>query len=710
MGEQDGYFWYLNLVFGIWALNFIVVIFFYFRLYFCLNSSPEYLTNELNRHPKMMSLVSTAVMPAEKKPTTSNSSCEDDDVDVQYIQLPSISVDVSHQNVDVEAADDTPPETVVDDLVVSLARIKLQQSNDDNLQLPKVNSNDAADVAGWNGLAGPQKGCLQTGSEAPSGGKCEPADQLNAMSSVCDSDDLDVGNQLKTTDNDEGRRNNAVKTGTEKENLTENSDHRFVVDLGVVKLENDDDDDHGDLEETGQQLMGEDCQHTVGNCTAHGPLNGHNTRPEDGNQPSKYMKCSPNVADSASMPPATEVMGTHFIDVSHPWLTDLEYLHTQIRHSPNAAEGFRPIVNYHPGWPQYLQRIPGPPAWSDCRFPNTPSHRSLCVSNPCMPQACNSLAGMTVESPTVPGAVSRPTVAPLSTALESPINLESEILQELSAEDVLQWEETMPDNSFFGTSADNVSNTYLDHTLTSARMTSLNPIQRQHSCNVVPSFVITENRVNSLPSQDQVVAFSPSLPVSYRVPPQSSPTSSDRSQGRSSVSSYDQPSSATAAGSFGSYSNIAELTVVNPERSSSVSGGSPALTTDGSEGTFSFSSTSIDRLGLGDEPTTQPDLCDDTHSLGIVSDCASSRPAKGYSMHPPAGSMQWKYMKPSPKPGHMVASCKPVSSNVVPPFVWVNPLSPQEQVVAVSAASSSSLHLSPSLYGMYIRSHPTPFL
>jgi len=571
-------------------------------------------------------------MLANKEHTPSDSTCEHDaDNDVIIIKLPSINVEASHQNVDVEAEDDCHcGASDPDSLSVRLASMKLQGSTDDNVretaqELLNVECKDTVGVAVCN-EARLQNGHVQTDSEALNCINCGPADPLDVVTLVCatpqtnDNDDDDSG-QLKSTGNEDRHQNDAE--GVEDEHESENIEQR----LAAVVLDNDDVDDKS------KEVPNTDHQGSVDGIIDRGPGNGDSTRRQDGNQPSKWRRLSPP-SNGVGISTVDQI-----IDVSQPVLTDLEHplnhYSTALGHGGNIAGSV--MIDYHSVSSQYNRSIPGSSMRHDCRFANGPDYRnvisqSLYVPNHCLSQGCyfppQSLPFCDVtagQSSTFHPGLYRPIVAP-PTSITIPSPMTPDKLPELTPDDVtntlgdsrsdgfsdvdlvsmkqdLMWDiatmepvQQQPatgtcrrsvdiirctQTSGFGTSPERMSNVNLDAAATPVVRVrspiSQNFVEQQPTCNAVPPFVMTEYLVDSPSPHEQVVDHSSASSPAYRLPMAQISPASDTSQYASSVSSYGQPSSVAAASSCGDNSDV-----LNSKRSSSGSvGGSPAFTTDG---------------------------------------------------------------------------------------------------------------------------------
>ena len=554
----------------------------------------------------MVSLVSTPVL-VKKKPTLSCNNYEDDENDISSVQLPSTNVEAFCQNVDVETADDSQPRTTEDSLAVNIVAIKLQESTDDVVGetvqelLQDDDSKDADGVAGCTG-PGPQNGCLQTNSEALKFIKCGPVLAMVTTQNTIltsdndDSDDTDVGVQLKSSDNEERCRNNAVET--ENENHAEDS---LANSLEALELKSSDSEEQrrtDAVENENEDHAKEDER------ISRGPTNGKPTSQQDGNQSKKYMRSSHATADCASMQLPSNGMGitgAPSFNASQPLPTGLGYGWSQSDHPPNLDGGL--MMNYYPARTQYMNHIPGSNAWNGCGMPGRqsvmcpPVHRP--IPNQYQPPVHNlseqffSTVGDAEFGRIIPSMTVGP---PKLRASQLPTNMAPDKLPELSTEDLSH---ILGEYSCFDPSTAGMSNigVYTDAGPAPTVQMSLpmppNP-PMQYQYNPAPPF----EWVDSPPSHEHVVAGSP-----YRTSLQISPAASDTSMYESSVSSVGQWSSAAAASSFGDCDvTVAELMV---------NSGSPALTTDGVESSAdnslrNISPTSID-LGV-DESIPTSDL------------------------------------------------------------------------------------------------------
>lgn len=372
-----------------------------------------------------------------------------------------------------------------------------------------------------------------------------------------------------------------------------------------------------------------------------GPENGIAIRQQDGGQSSKYMRCSPQAADHASILAThklTEIPGAEFGNGDQTLLEYQNIVPTDIAATSN-------MLNYPSTSPQY-QKV-GPV--SSCCFPcgsvaeNFTSNSY--VPNRCMSQAVDFYSQTFSTFPTgdlvVAGqsTTSRcdsflpPTVAaqPISTPRSS---LVPDELPELAVEDVEKilapaksgvvssdilvsqrhghtgvvrnshvtetaqdflsvWQQPpvtdkwRPDiirltqSSGFDASATSnriIANECHHAGRSISEMWSPNALQQQQNCNALSStLVFIQHPDDSPPSHEQVVVGSPASCRSYRTSSQVSPSASELYE--SSVSSCGQPPSVATA-----YSDcdIAGNALINSGRSScdSYGEGSPALTAD----------------------------------------------------------------------------------------------------------------------------------
>jgi len=586
------------------------------------------------------------------------------------------NAEASCPNVDVEAADKSIVATTDDKLIVCLAAMTIKESTG---ELQTDDSKDAATLAGFTG-PGRQNGYVQTDSEALNCSKPDDVDKVNVVTLSCppvklathdtklthnDDDTDDV--QLKSTGVDERRRNDAVKT--ENDNHTVNTDEHLAANLEILDIT---------LTERGLSTRPQDGGQ---------PSKMMRTSPREADPasvpPTSNLTEIPPGVQFNIIEPLQEYQ-THPVHPMNAAMANKMYYQTaesqympgnyMTLQNPAQQQPSRYVmpsfVTNHSAPFQENGNIRGLYARPACRFaPDPIAENGLCISS-YVPKLSQPMSvpypSFPIDYPFTDGhaptfhcGLSRPTAQRISTPQQSLTNaalddlpiLPIEVVEKLAPVApgfidsdpgvIIQrnndadldssitamartvWPETStyrppidiaPQPPYFNTYTTNI---YREDCQAPAVQvvspTSPSPNQHQHILNDMP-FII--NQVESPPSRHESVG-SPASCLSNRKS-QISPTASD-------ISSH-------SVGTARSYSDYCDNpgTVRSSGRSSSGSyydGGSPALTTDGREGsrepspngyrTIQISPASSNPSIIGDE-SLQPDLIYDDVSISSV--------------------------------------------------------------------------------------------